>query len=126
MRINAHTATITSYYQLYGLRLLKVLRDLNQDGVSQEGELFALKDLNIQSLDVTYQDVNTRLGNGNTLAQKGSYTLADGTTREMGDLLLDADHLHSRFTDSVKLTEEQMQAANVQGIGRLRDLREAA
>ncbi|WP_371864829.1 hypothetical protein [Neisseria yangbaofengii] len=76
---------------------LKVWRDLNQDGVSQEGELFTLAELNIQSLDVAYQDVNTRLGNGNTLAQKGSYTLADGTTREMGDLLFAADHLHSRY-----------------------------
>lgn len=75
---------------------LKVWRDLNQDGVSQEGELFTLKELGIQSLDTAYQDVNTRLGNGNTVAQKGSYTLSDGTTREMGDLLLAADHLHSR------------------------------
>ncbi|WP_193004243.1 calcium-binding protein [Neisseria yangbaofengii] len=105
---------------------LKVWRDLNQDGVSQEGELFTLAELNIQSLDVAYQDVDTRLNNGNTLAQKGSYTLADGTTREMGDLLLAADHLHSRYADSVELTEEQMRAANLQGIGRLRDLREAA
>ncbi|ROV51900.1 hypothetical protein, partial [Neisseria chenwenguii] len=40
--------------------------------------------------------------------------------------LLAADHLHSRYADSVTLTEEQMQAANLQGIGRLRDLREAA
>ncbi|WP_143824231.1 calcium-binding protein, partial [Neisseria canis] len=105
---------------------LRVWRDLNQDGISQEGELFTLESLNIQSLDVAYQDVNTRLGNGNTIAQKGSYTLADGQTREMGDLLLAADHLHSRYSDSVKLTEEQMQAANLKGIGRLRDLREAA
>lgn len=67
---------------------LKIWRDLNQDGVSQEGELFSLAELGIQSLDTTYKDVNTRLGNGNTIAQKGSYTLADGTKREMGDLLL--------------------------------------
>ncbi|WP_373752485.1 calcium-binding protein, partial [Neisseria weixii] len=54
------------------------------------------------------------------------YTLSDGSKREMGDLLLANDTLHSRYTDSVALTEEQMQAANLQGIGRLRDLREAA
>ncbi len=76
---------------------LKVWRDLNQDGVSQEGELFTLAELNIQSLDVAYQDMDTRLGNGNILAQKGSYTTTDGETREMGDLLLAADHLHSRY-----------------------------
>ena len=105
---------------------LKVWRDLNQDGVSQDGELFTLAEVGVQSLNADYQDVNQRLGNGNTIAQKGSYTTADGETRDMGDLLLAADHLHSRYVDSVQLTEEQMQAANVQGIGRLRDLREAA
>ncbi|RPD87429.1 hypothetical protein EGK75_05585 [Neisseria weixii] len=105
---------------------LKVWRDLNQDGISQEGELFTLAEVGVASLSVAYQDVNTRLGNGNTIAQKGSYTTANGETREMGDLLLAADHLHSRYIDSVQLTDEQMQAANVQGIGRLRDLREVA
>ncbi|MFC5919508.1 calcium-binding protein, partial [Neisseria weixii] len=109
-----------------GFDKLKVWRDLNQDGVSQEGELFALAELNIQSLDAAYQDVNTRLGNGNTVAQKGSYTLVDGSKCEMGDLLLANDTLHSRYAGSVKMTEEQMRAANLQGIGRLRDLREAA
>ncbi|PSJ81461.1 adhesin [Neisseria iguanae] len=105
---------------------LKVWRDLNQDGVSQEGELFGLTELGIQSLNVSYQDTNKSLGNGSTLAQNGSYTKTDGSTAQMGDLLLAADHLHSRYTDTVEMTEEQMQAANLQGIGRLRDLREAA
>ena len=105
---------------------LKVWRDLNQDGVSQEGELFGLAEVGVASLNVGYQDVNQRLGNGNTIAQKGSYTTANGETREMGDLLLAADHLHSRYVDSVQMTQEQMLAANLQGIGRLRDLREAA
>ncbi|EOB53782.1 putative iron-regulated protein frpC [Neisseria meningitidis 75643] len=44
----------------------------------------------------------------------------------MGDLLLAADNLHSRFKDKVELTAEQAKAANLAGIGRLRDLREAA
>ncbi|ATD65499.1 hypothetical protein ACFPVS_09925 [Neisseria weixii] len=73
-----------------GFDKLKVWRDLNQDGVSQEGELFALAEVGVQSLNAGYQDVNQRLGNGNTVAQKGSYTTAGGETREMGDLLLAA------------------------------------
>ncbi|OSI07139.1 hypothetical protein BWD08_09080 [Neisseria animaloris] len=88
---------------------LRVWRDLNQDGISQENELFTLESLNIQSLNTAYQDVSTRLGNGNNLVQKGSYTLSDGQTREMGDVLLANGTLHSRYIDAVKLTEEQMQ-----------------
>lgn len=77
-------------------------------------------------MDLAYKDVNKNLGNGNTLAQQGSYTKTDGTTAQAGDLLLAADNLHSRFKDKVELTAEQAKAANLAGIGRLRDLREAA
>ena len=72
------------------------------------------------------KDVNKNLGNGNFIAQEGSYTKTNGTTAQMGDLQLAADNLYSRFTDKVKLTAEQAKAANLSGIGRLRDLREAA
>nr|WP_257392445.1 calcium-binding protein [Neisseria meningitidis] len=105
---------------------LRVWQDLNQDGISQTNELRTLEELGIQSLDLAYKDVNKNLGNGNTLAQQGSYTKTDGTTAKMGDLLLAADNLHSRFKDKVELTAEQAKAANLAGIGRLRDLREAA
>ena len=105
---------------------LRVWQDLNQDGISQTNELRTLEELGIQSLNVAYKDVNKNLGNGNTLAQQGSYTKKDGTTAQAGDLLLAADNLHSRFKDKVELTAEQAKAANLSGIGRLRDLREAA
>ncbi|HGG8408687.1 TPA: hypothetical protein ACJJPW_002141, partial [Neisseria meningitidis] len=83
---------------------LRVWQDLNQDGISQANELRTLEELGIQSLDLAYKDVNKNLGNGNTLAQQGSYTKTDGTTAKMGDLLLAADNLHSRFKDKVELT----------------------
>ncbi|HGG9820103.1 TPA: hypothetical protein ACJKB2_002145, partial [Neisseria meningitidis] len=86
---------------------LRVWQDLNQDGISQANELRTLEELGIQSLDLAYKDVNKNLGNGNTLAQQGSYTKTDGTTAKMGDLLLAADNLHSRFKDKVELTAEQ-------------------
>ena len=44
----------------------------------------------------------------------------------MGDLRLSADRLHSRYSNSVPLTDEQQQEVNLRGSGRLRDLREAA
>ena len=105
---------------------LRIWRDLNQDGITQEGELFKLADLKIKSLNLIYQDINKDLGNGNILAQVGSYTKTDGSIAQMGDLLLQADPLYSRYVDTVKMTDKQMEAANLQGIGRLRDLREAA
>ena len=105
---------------------LRVWRDLNQDGISQEGELLTLEQAKVQSLNTQFRNTNRSLGDGNTLAQEGSYTTTDGQTRQMGDLLLANDPLFSRFNDHVELTAEQLQNPNLSGIGRLRDLREAA
>ena len=65
-------------------------------------------------MDLAYKDVNKNLGNGNTLAQQGSYTKTDGTTAQAGDLLLAADKLYSRFVERVELTTEQTQATSVE------------
>lgn len=91
---------------------LKVWVDANSDGVSQASELRTLMDLDIQSLDVAYQDVNQNLGNGNSIQQLGNYTKADGSTAQMGDAWFAVDKLYSRFIDKIDMTAEQAQAAN--------------
>ena len=105
---------------------LGVWRDLNHNGISEAGEIFALKDLRIKSLNLGYTQADKDLGNGNTLAEVGSYTDEDGNEHIMGDLRLAADRFNSRYRDSVPLTDEQQQAPNLRGSGRVRDLREAA
>ena len=105
---------------------LRVWRDRNQDGISQEGELLTLEEAKVKALNLTHKNGNRDLGNGNTLAEEGTYTDSDGNEKQMGDLNLAADHFHSRFSDSVPLTDEQQQAPNLRGSGRVRDLREAA
>ena len=45
--------------------------------------------------------------NGNTLAEAGSYTDEDGKEHIMGDLHLAADRQHSRYSNSIPLTDEQ-------------------
>ena len=105
---------------------LGIWRDLNHNGISEAGEIFALKDLRIQSLNLGYTQADKDLGNGNTLAEVGSYTDEDGNEHIMGDLHLAADRLHSRYSESIPLTDEQQQEVNLRGSGRLRDLREAA
>ena len=105
---------------------LGVWRDLNHNGISEEGEIFALKDLRIKSLNLGYTQADKDLGNGNTLAEVGSYTDEDGNEHIMGDLRLSADRLHSRYSNSIPLTDEQQQEVNLRGSGRLRDLCEAA
>ena len=105
---------------------LRVWRDLNQDGISQEGELLTLNEAKVKALNLANKNADRDLGNGNSLAEEGTYTDSDGNEKQMGDLNLAADHFHSRFSDSVPLTDEQQQAPNLRGSGRVRDLREAA
>lgn len=68
---------------------VRVWRDLNQDGVSQAGELFTLNQLGIAAIDLTpTTTVNLDLGNGNVVDNRGMFTRIDGTTGQAGDLLL--------------------------------------
>ena len=105
---------------------LRVWRDLNQDGISQEGELLTLNEAKVKALNLANKNSDRDLGNGNSLAEEGTYTDSDGNEKQMGDLNLAADHFHSRYADSLPLTDEQQQAPNLRGSGRVRDLREAA
>ena len=105
---------------------LGVWRDLNHNGISEAGEIFALKDLHIKSLNLACKSADKDLGNGNTLAEVGSYTDEDGKEHIMGDLRLAADRFNSRYRDSIPLSDEQQQEVNLRGSGRVRDLREAA
>lgn len=102
---------------------LKIWRDLNGDGISQEGELFTLSELGIQSLNLDYQNINQNLSNGNSLSQIGSFTKTDGTTGKMGDVHFAFDSVYSQYAQPIELTAEQMEVANLKGIGRVRDLR---
>ncbi|MDI9254832.1 calcium-binding protein [Acinetobacter baumannii] len=105
---------------------LKVWRDLNQDGVSQTNELFGLTELGIQSLNLNHTNTDTALGNDNILAQTGSFETLDGQSHIMGDVNFSFNSIYSSFNNAIELTAEQQQAANLQGAGRVRDLREAA
>ena len=105
---------------------LRIWRDLNQDGISQADELFTLEQVGVKSLNLEHRNTNTSLGNGNSLAQTGSFETTDGSIHAMGDVNFEYDPRHSAYTDHIELTAEQMQLANLKGVGRLRDLREAA
>jgi hypothetical protein len=110
---------------------LRVWRDLNQDGISQSGELFTLASLGIASINVAHTNVSTNLGNGNTLTATGSFTRTDGSTStvggtNLGDANLVEDTFHREFTDTIPLAPGVSDLPNMQGSGKVRDLWEAA
>uniref|UniRef100_UPI00224A4E36 calcium-binding protein n=1 Tax=Acinetobacter bereziniae TaxID=106648 RepID=UPI00224A4E36 len=104
---------------------LKIWRDLNQDGKSQESELFSLTDLGIKSLNVNYKDTNTTLAGNNILTQVGSYEKTDGTPHTMGDVNFSFDSIYSEFTNKIEVNKEIKDLPDLKGYGRVRDLHEA-
>lgn len=63
---------------------IKVWIDGNGDGVTDAGELKALSEAGIDSIDVAHADSNTTQ-NGNILFGTGQFTKADGSTAAMTD-----------------------------------------
>ncbi|MGJ0486227.1 MAG: calcium-binding protein [Methylomicrobium sp.] len=111
---------------------LRVWRDLNSDGVSQDGELFTLEALGIAGIHVAKSENTTRLADGNQIADLGSYIRTDGTegtvgqvTGALADIDLVDNPFYREFSDTVPLTEQAQTLPDLQGSGRVRDLREA-
>ena len=59
---------------------VKLWRDLDQDGLSDAGELVSLAAAGIASINLTSTAANTNLGNGNILSAAGTYTKTNGQT----------------------------------------------
>jgi hypothetical protein len=111
---------------------LRIWRDLNQDGNSQEGELFTLASLGIASINVAATENSQVLSNGNRIADLGTFTRTDGSSGaagsvgDMADIDLSVDTFHRQFATTVPLVPGVTNLPNMQGSGKVRDLWEAA
>src|SRR5581483_10635198 len=108
---------------------LRVWRDANGNGSTDAGELLSLSDLGITSFSLTNTATNSTT-DGGTLTATGNFirTNADGTTATgvMGDFNFNNDTIHSQYTDHIAVPGDIVALPDIQGLGKLRDLREAA
>ncbi|MFO0450192.1 MAG: hypothetical protein ACK52I_16280, partial [Pseudomonadota bacterium] len=109
---------------------LRLWRDFNQDGASQAGELFTLGSQNITGIHVASTEVNQLLPDGNLLHRTGTFTRGDGSTGVSGEtsanFFFAQDTFNRQFTDSIPLAAGVSALSDMQGSGKVRDLREAA
>jgi hypothetical protein len=97
---------------------LRIWRDLNQDGISQPGELQTLAQAGIVSINVSGKAAQVDLlnlvvlGKGNVQTVKGSFTRSDSSTGGAGETSSAAANLdllvntfYRTFTTTVPLTE---------------------
>ena len=109
-------------------------RDLNQNGVSDAGELSTFADNGIDSIALNYTVTNTDLGGGNSITGKAVVTRSTGTTeidsvRIGGDSSANnlnlADNPFYRTFPAMALTSVAQALPGMSGSGDVRDLREA-
>jgi Ca2+-binding RTX toxin-like protein len=106
---------------------LKVWRDLNQDGQSSQRELFSLQELGIKSISLTNSSVNTQDSSGNIMRRIGDYEKSDGTSGNLGELLLsrDASDTAARVQEQLVIPEDISALPDIDGIGNIYSLRQA-
>ena len=111
---------------------LRIWRDLNQNGISEAGELTTLAEQNIAAINVAKTANSQTLANGNQIADLGTFVRTDGSTGGLGethqlaDINLAADTFHRQFTTAITPIPETAALPDMRGSGAVRDLREAA
>lgn len=110
---------------------LRLWRDLNQNGVSDTGELFTLNTLGIASINIIKQINSQVLPDGNRIADLGTYTRTNGNlgglgeTSQLGDIDLIENTFFRTFANPLDTTAVA-HLPDMRGSGQIRDLREAA
>lgn len=105
---------------------LLVWRDINQNGVSEEGELFSLADLDIVSINLN-ATVVFQTNEGHDVSHISTYTMDDGVsgpqTLSIVDVWFEYDNVNTEFaSDNIPLDIAALFTANLRGYGVLPDL----
>jgi Ca2+-binding RTX toxin-like protein len=109
---------------------VRLWRDLNQDGISQANELSTLASAGITAINLNPTDVNTNLGNGNsvsgtaTVVRNGSNTVVAGVDLAASNLGLANNGFYREFPP-IPVTDAARALPEMGGSGWMRDLREA-
>jgi len=105
---------------------LQIWQDLDQDGVTDAGELKSLADLGIVSISLTHAAPSqpTTVA-GNAIAQLGSFTRANGSTGSVADVQLTINEAHSQWLGDNSVDHAAAALPELAGFGEVRDLRVA-
>jgi RTX calcium-binding nonapeptide repeat (4 copies) len=111
---------------------VRLWQDLNQDGISQTGELATLAAKGIASIALVPTDTTTNLNNGNTVTGQAVVKRTNGSSTQIDSVDLQASNLdlannpfYREFTDRISLTDAAKALPEMGGSGVLRDLRQA-
>ena len=104
---------------------VKVWKDANQNGKTDEGELLTLEQAGIESIDLDYQNSNTVDINGNTVGQIGSFDKENGTQGNISDIWFNTDLMDTVDKTNIDIPADIAALPNVIGFGNVHDLHTA-
>lgn len=105
---------------------VQIWQDLDQDGVTDNGELKSLAEANIASIELSGDNNPIDLGNGNLQSSSSSFTFTDGSTGTVANLDLVENTFNREFTDIVEYSQDAEALPDTKGSGLVRDLKESA
>ena len=101
---------------------LRVWQDLNQDGITDAGELKTLAEHDIVSIGLTATEDGSSNAL-NTVLRTGTFTRSDATTGTVGDIEFRVDNFNTRFTGDTSVDPTVAATMpNLKGHGTLADL----
>ena len=103
---------------------LRVWVDANGDAVTDQGEAKTLSDLGIVSINLVSQASQQTIA-GNSVLAIGSYTLADGTTREIADVGFANSATYTTAATTVSVSAEVAALPELHGYGSAAGLQQA-
>jgi len=105
--------------------LLRIWQDSDGDGIASAGELKQLVDLGIVSIGLSYSNTGVTDGANNIQVRTGTFTLADGSYRAVGEYLLNRNPVHSVDSSPIEISDGVALLPNVQGAGNVGSLHKA-
>ncbi|WP_181969899.1 calcium-binding protein [Paraburkholderia sp. DHOC27] len=103
---------------------LRVWVDANGNGTTNSGELYTLSQLGIVSINLNAAAVSETVA-GNKISSISTYTMSDGTTREIADAWFANSTMNTKPLTPVAISETAANLPQIAGAGTLRDLRSA-
>ena len=104
---------------------LKVWKDSNSNGITDQGELLTLAQAGVKSFTVSYTSSDSTDANGNQHLQLGNFTKSDDSTQSMNDVWFSVDTARTKDTDKLAVSDEIADLPDFANIGNLRSLHQA-
>lgn len=100
---------------------LKVWQDLNENGITDEGELKTLEQMGINSINLTPVELNIEQ-NQNTITGMSSYTTTDGRTHNIYNVNFAFNKIYTQYEGTYELSIDVLDMPWLRGYGQVKDL----